>query len=307
MRILGHIHTFNDEEVIDKSLKSLLEQTLPLDEILIVDNNSTDNTLKRTFPKNTHIIRHHENLGTSGAVFTGFKYALENNYDWIWIFDGDSAPHKDALEILINLYYGLPKEEQEKTWLISGLPVDIHTKQCHHGMVFDAKGLRQVNPDALHEYYPFDATMWTASLYNLRAVKNIGLPSIDYVLDWGEYQYGYKGKINGLKAYMHQKSIVDHNIGHQSSLNLKPHRLGPISLKMIEFPPIRCYYLLRNNLYFWLHEYNSRSFYILLSCLLFPGFYLANFILRPISHKSELWACLRGIWDGLLKNMQNRY
>lgn len=98
MRILGHIHTFNDEEVIDGTLAALLEQTYPLEEIILVDNASTDATLKRSFPDKVTIIRHEKNLGTSGTVITGFKYALSKNFDWIWVFDADSVPQKDALE-----------------------------------------------------------------------------------------------------------------------------------------------------------------------------------------------------------------
>ncbi len=78
MKILGHIHTFNDEEVIDLSLQALLDQTYPLDEIVLVDNASTDGTLQRNFPSKVTIIRHTENLGTSGAVATGLQYGIAN-------------------------------------------------------------------------------------------------------------------------------------------------------------------------------------------------------------------------------------
>ena len=83
MKILGHIHTFNDDDVIDRTVNRLMNQTHPLDKIIIVDNDSKDDTLNRTFPEKVTIIRHEENLGTSGTVHTGFKYALEKGYDWI--------------------------------------------------------------------------------------------------------------------------------------------------------------------------------------------------------------------------------
>ena len=38
MRILGHIHTFNDEEIIDRSLRALLDQTYPVEEIVTEKN-----------------------------------------------------------------------------------------------------------------------------------------------------------------------------------------------------------------------------------------------------------------------------
>ena len=68
MRILAQIVTLNDERAIEQSLQAVLDQVHPVDEVLIVDNGSTDGTLDRDFPKQVTIIRHGSNLGTSGAA-----------------------------------------------------------------------------------------------------------------------------------------------------------------------------------------------------------------------------------------------
>jgi len=78
MRILAHIHTMNDEAVIEQLLDALRRQTQPLDAIVIVDNASTDRTLDRVFPENVTVIRNAENLGTSGAIRIGLAHALEH-------------------------------------------------------------------------------------------------------------------------------------------------------------------------------------------------------------------------------------
>src|ERR1051326_5108055 len=109
MRILAHIHTFNDAAVIDQALDALERQTRKPDAIIIVDNGSTDRTLDRAFPRCvTAIIRHPTNLGTSGTVRTGFTFALEHDFDWIWILDADSVPEADALENLLAFFERLP-------------------------------------------------------------------------------------------------------------------------------------------------------------------------------------------------------
>ncbi len=307
VRILGHIHTFNDDDVIDRSLKALLDQTYPLDEILIVDNASTDNTLKRDFPEKVTLIRHEVNLGTSGAVITGFKYALEKNYDWIWLFDADTAPREDALEKLIDLYQRLPRETQEKTRILSSLPREFSDGSPNHALGFNAKGEYIIRPDDQKEYYEFDAAIWTGCLYNVRLVQQVGLPSADYVLDWGEFEYGYRGMKMGLKAFMHQGSLAVHNTGGQRALHTSNFKIGPFSLKMRELPPIRCYYLVRNMIYFWLYEFPTNRFSNFLLSL-FRIFKLSmSFLLRFKTHRRQFWACLRGLWDGLNKNMHLRY
>lgn len=307
MRILGHIHTFNDEDVISRSMKALLDQTHALDEILIVDNASTDGTLDRTFPEIVTVVRHPENLGTSGAVVTGFQYALDHRYDWIWVFDADSAPRQDALARLLVLYDSLPPSVQEATRLLASLPMDCTTKTPYHGVVFDRDGFHQLRVEGDEEYYEFDGGMWTGSLFKVDAVRKIGLPSSDYVLDWGEYEYGYKGKRAHLKAFMHLRSIVDHNIGGRTSLVLATGRLGPLSFPTIEFPAIRCYYFVRNTLYFWLHEYRPFCLRRSISTFRETALFTLNFMTRPIARRTEWIACLMGMRDGILKNMGRRY
>src|SRR4051794_22977563 len=103
VRILVHIHTWNDADVIDAALRAVSGQTRAVEEILIVDNGSTDGTVDRSFPSNVKLVRHALNLGTSGAVKSGIEYALKHQYDWIWILDADSVPRPNALELLTRL------------------------------------------------------------------------------------------------------------------------------------------------------------------------------------------------------------
>src|SRR5579862_7615359 len=114
MRILAHIHTFNDAGIIDRTIAAVRRQTRPVDGILVVDNASTDGTLDRPSLKHATILRHAQNLGTSGTVITGMRFALEHDYDWIWVFDADSTAEPDALERMLELYASFPAEIQEK-------------------------------------------------------------------------------------------------------------------------------------------------------------------------------------------------
>ena len=88
MRVLAHIHTFNDADIIDRTIDAVLRQTRPVDGIVVVDNASTDGTLDRPSVKHAVTVRHEANLGTSGAVHSGFRFALEHDYDWIVIGSG---------------------------------------------------------------------------------------------------------------------------------------------------------------------------------------------------------------------------
>lgn len=114
--------TFNRKELLTKCISSLLDQTLKLQTIIIVDNNSTDKTeelllqegyiksLPDTKQKSVQektiqevklrYIRLPENMGGAGGFYEGVKTAYEDNYDWIWIMDDDAFPTKTCLENL---------------------------------------------------------------------------------------------------------------------------------------------------------------------------------------------------------------
>lgn len=313
MRILGHIHTFNDEEVIGRCLQTLLDQTCPLEEIVLVDNGSTDSTLKRSFPEKVTVIRHPDNRGTSGAVITGFQYALQKGYEWIWLFDADSFPRLDALQKLLELYRSFPPDLQEKVWRLSSLPVEDPHGEPRHGIIFTPKGCSTVKPKR-ELFYECDGTIWSGSLYKVSLVRRVGLPNADYVLDWGEYEYGYLGKQAGFKAYMHTGSIMRHSVGDVDP-PMRSYGFGRLSLKIreVDYPPIRLYYIFRNCLYFWFYIYHKGNVYrYLRQPWRSPSFYFllrwpVRIILLSRNRAPQLKACMRGIWDGLCKNMHHRY
>ena len=306
MRVLGHIHTFNEGAVIDRSLRALLDQTYPVGEVLLVDNASTDDTLNRAFPDQVKVIPFRENMLTSAPIIAAMQYAAEQGYDWVWILNGDSAPRPDALAKLMELYLNFDAELQKSVWLLASLPVDITTQRSDQGFMVTHRGLKQVFPGPDQVVYECDATIWSGSVYKLAAVDKVGMPRADYAMDMAEIEYGYRGRQLGYRAFVHQGSILDHNLGGPS-LTARTYRLGPVKLRMIELKPFRCYYVVRNVLYFWFYDYHERSLFTYGYCILKLGKFVAPFILRPVTQWRQILACLRGFWDGLLKNIDSRY
>ena len=307
MRVLAHIHTFNDADIIDRTIEAMLAQTRPVDGILVVDNASTDGTLERPSLKHASVVRHRENLGTSGAVHSGFSFALEHGYDWIWVFDADSVPEPDALEKLLDLYGGWPQSLQEETAFVACLHYNVGDDTPQHGGLFTQHGLAPSNPVADPRYYLCHYTIWSGCLYRLAAVRKVGLPNLDYVLDCGEGEYGYRVMKAGYKGFIHQDAILHHNIrGHTSYTTVKMN-LGPIAVTMHDFPPIRCYYICRNVLYFTLYDFAEQRLGFMRKVswrvLRMP----LGFLLRPRHHGKHILACLRGIWHGVTGNIAARY
>ncbi len=93
------IPTFNRAQYLKSCLDSILNQTLPASEIIVVNDGSTDNTLNILEPYMKRIKYLESNqLGKPGAINRGLD---EETRDYIWIFDDDDVALPDALERLV--------------------------------------------------------------------------------------------------------------------------------------------------------------------------------------------------------------
>ena len=91
-KVLLIIPAYNEEEsilnVVNKIYNYNKENNTKYD-IVVINDGSKDNTEKILCENNINHIKLINNLGIGGAVQTGYKYALENDYDIAVQFDGD--------------------------------------------------------------------------------------------------------------------------------------------------------------------------------------------------------------------------
>jgi dolichol-phosphate mannosyltransferase len=88
------IPTYNEKENIENIIRAVFSQ--PLDfHVLIIEDGSPDGTaaivkkLQKEFPEKLHMIERMGKLGLGTAYITGFKWALENDYEYIFEMDAD--------------------------------------------------------------------------------------------------------------------------------------------------------------------------------------------------------------------------
>lgn len=94
--------TYNDERYIKSSVDSILNQTYPYFELIIVNDGSTDNTftiLKQIEDERIRIINK-PNTGLADSLNEGVKAA---KYQWIARMDGDDISLPNRLEVQIKL------------------------------------------------------------------------------------------------------------------------------------------------------------------------------------------------------------
>jgi glycosyltransferase involved in cell wall biosynthesis len=97
-KVLVIIPAYNEQDNILNAINSLEKSNL---DYIIINDGSTDNTEEVCKKNNLNYISLVQNLGIGGAVQTGYKYALENNYDIAVQFDGDGQHNSKYISELI--------------------------------------------------------------------------------------------------------------------------------------------------------------------------------------------------------------
>jgi len=98
------IPTYNEKENIGNLLENIFSLPMPFD-VLIVDDHSPDGTANivrslRKSHSNLFLQEREGKLGLGTAYISGFKWALENNYQFIFEMDADfSHPPADLIRL----------------------------------------------------------------------------------------------------------------------------------------------------------------------------------------------------------------
>lgn len=102
MKVYCIIVTYNGMRWIENCISSIKEDKVDL-EILVVDNNSTDQTvqiIKDEFPF-VRLIEKKENLGFGGANNLGYEIAKKDNAEFIYLLNQDTISYPDTIFKLI--------------------------------------------------------------------------------------------------------------------------------------------------------------------------------------------------------------
>lgn len=99
--------TYNRKELLERCLNAILTQKHPIEQVLIVDNASTDGTEEHLslsgFLRDNRVryVRLQENIGGAGGFNFGLRMVANLGVDYVWIMDDDTIPNADALAALV--------------------------------------------------------------------------------------------------------------------------------------------------------------------------------------------------------------
>ena len=97
-RTLAIIPCFNEEATIGSLV---LKTKKHVDEVLVIDDGSSDDTSKIAKDAGAVVISNIANKGKSFGIKTGFKYAIENGFDYVVTLDGDGQHNPNEIPALL--------------------------------------------------------------------------------------------------------------------------------------------------------------------------------------------------------------
>lgn len=296
-KIAAVVVTYNRKGLLKECLDALLNQTHPLDSIILIDNASTDGTpeflKEKGYLDNPKIdyVRLSENTGGAGGFHEGVKRGYEKGYDWLWLMDDDALPEKSSLNNLLDAKETFFKNN-EKIGIIgsvamkknnySSLSWILSFNGYYYKTIFDLSDITQVGS------LPFLGVLISKSLIN-----KIGYPEKDYFLWYDDVEYCYRAKKNGEKIFVVKNSIVYHPISSETKEVKLPFN-KKIFVKPSSSPPWKDYYDIRNNIFFIKkYKFGIKKYLSLLFLILFS-------LIKRDQKIKRVKYYIKGIIDGFL-------
>lgn len=218
------ICNYNKQDYIIRCMESIFASTMQDFDVYVVDNASTDDSVKminEAFGDKVKVIINQENLGGSGGFHVGVETALRRDYSYILCVDNDIVMAPDNIEKL----YSYMEQHKEVGMLGSrvmymdkpdriqamGAIIDFekYSYQDHfRNYLYDAS-----IPDAVDcDYVPANSMM-----LRREAIEQVGNIPKDNFIYWDDIEWGYLIKRAGYLVQCYAEAVVWHKANFKST------------------------------------------------------------------------------------------
>jgi len=228
--------THNRCKLLKRCIEHLQRQTATLDQILVINNASSDGTLELLYEMGVTTITQ-ENLGSAGGWRRGIEYALENGYEAAWLMDDDGYPDENALKLLQAAFTpdkacvsSVVVQEDNPLKFVFPLPI-LNKRGLPAIWAFprQLKTISELSSRFSSNTYPF-AHLFNGALISMNAAREIGNVNDDYYIAGDEIDYLYR-----LRQYGDVISVVN-SYHYHPDVSKRP------------YSPTKIYYYTKNTL-----------------------------------------------------------
>jgi GT2 family glycosyltransferase len=227
--------------------------------LIVVDNNSQDDSQKKLKKlNNIKLILNSENLGFTGGMNSGIKYALENGAGRVILLNNDTYVHQD---FLINLNTASQKGDIVAPKIYFAPGYEFHKKRYKKSdlgkviwyaggkidwlnVIGTHIGVDEVDSGQFNSQKEIDFATGCCLLVKREVFEKIGFLDDKYFLYLEDMDFSVRAKKNGFKIIFEPKSIIWHKNASSAG--------GSGS-------PLQDYYITRNRLIFALKYAKLRT------------------------------------------------
>jgi GT2 family glycosyltransferase len=221
-KITAIVLNWNNYTETSECVKSLKQLEFSGLDIVVVDNGSIDDSVEVLESRFTdiNIISNSENLGFSGGMNVGIRYAQRMNSDYVWILNNDIKildenllnSLYDNIESITDCMMISPKINNEtgETWFEQGTVDRSKGKSFHIKSRRDCKLVKT-------DYVPFCCT-----LVDLDLANEIGLLDEGFFLYLEDVDYCLRTMLSGYEIYTDLSRTAIHSVNSSTGPGLSP-------------------------------------------------------------------------------------
>jgi GT2 family glycosyltransferase len=288
-RVLAVVVSYNRKALLSQCLSALIKQSRAPDQIIVIDNASTDGSAQMLADdgwlsrNDVELVSLPTNTGGAGGFSEGLRVALCRRADWVWMMDDDALPHLTALESLLSV--------AADTSAIYGSVATFGSETSWATTLLDPPIGKTHDPSKIPVCAEVESVPFLGFLIHRDLAERIGLPDAGYFIAADDIEYCLRARSAGAKLYIAGLSRIEHPKAVARHVRMVGREITYLSL-----PPWKRYYDTRNRIL------NARRYATLrLITQVIPGTFVRLLVALGIEPRksAQAKAFLTGTIDGL--------
>lgn len=217
-RVIIIILNYNSSAETVNLLNLLPEQTYKNFETIVIDNHSTNESIKKLalYTESITLIKNRKNLGYAGGNNIGIDLAINEQADYVWILNPDIRPTPETLSILIE------SMDQNPSFAAIGPRICYRDKPnmiySDGGFIFPEKGFlvvhknhnKNINEISEGKITEVDYVNGSAILIRIKTLQDMSKFREDFFLYYEEAEWCLRAKRHGWHIVTNNNATVYH-------------------------------------------------------------------------------------------------
>jgi rhamnopyranosyl-N-acetylglucosaminyl-diphospho-decaprenol beta-1,3/1,4-galactofuranosyltransferase len=213
-RVAAIIVTCNRLELLKECVQAVRSQTRPLDEIIVINNASTDGTGEWLDEQDGLTVIHQANLGGAGGFHRGIKEGYLRGHDWFWCMDDDTIPHADALERLCATPYFTAPDTGYLGSVAQWKDGSLHTMNMWLSAQWTRRPYQWYQTVLDDKCVPAFTSSFVSILISRVAVAKVGLPVKEFFIWCDDAEYTCR-----ISEHFQNYHVLDSLVLHKTAAN----------------------------------------------------------------------------------------